>query len=79
MRQRAGIIFRIGRDLGHGFVAGRLDEGLELPVRHRRSVDPEAVDRHAMDRRFLRIVTVGSHAKGAAGNPDHVAGSAIFR
>ena len=79
VRQRAGIILRIGHDLGQGRVTGRLDEGLELPVRHRRAVDPEAVDRHAMDRRFLRIVAVGPHAKGAAGNPDHVVGSAIVR
>jgi hypothetical protein len=40
---------------------------------------PEAIDRYAMDRRFLRIVAVGTHAKGAAGNPGHVAISAIFR
>ncbi len=79
MRQGAGIILGIGYDLGRGLVTGRLDEGLELPVRHRRAVDPEAINRHAMGRRFLRIVAVGSHAKGATGNPDHVAKSAISR
>ena len=76
VRQRAGIILRIGRDLREGLVAGRLDELLELPVRHRRAVDPEAVDRHAMARRFLRIMIVGAHAERAAGNPDHVRRSA---
>ena len=77
VRQRAGIILRVGRDLGEGHVAGRLDELLELPVGHRRAVDPEAVDRHAMDRRFFRIVLVRSHAERAAGNPDHAAGTII--
>ena len=72
VRQRAGIVLRIGRDLGEGDVAGRVDEVLELPVGHRRAVDPEAVDGDAMDRRLFRIVLVRSHAERAAGNPDHV-------
>ena len=72
VRQDAGIVLRVGRDLGEGDVTGRVDEFLELPVRHRRAVDPEAVDRDAMNRRFLRIVPVRSHAERAAGDPDHV-------
>ena len=71
VRQRAGIVLRVGRDLGEGDVAGRLDEFAELPVRHRRAVDPEPVDRDAMDRRLFRIVPVGAHAEGAAGNEQH--------
>ena len=63
VRQGAGIILGIGRNLGTGLVTGRLHELLELTVRHRRAVDPEAVDRHAMDRRFLRIMIVGTHAE----------------
>src|SRR5215831_8107218 len=52
----------------------RVDEGLELSVRHWRAVDPEAIDRDAMRRRLLRIMVVGSHAERATGNPDHVTG-----
>jgi hypothetical protein len=44
LRQCAGIILWVGNDLRCGDVAGRLDEGLELPVRYRRTVDPEAVN-----------------------------------
>ncbi len=58
---------------------GLLGEGLELTVGHRRSVDPEAIHRYAMDRRFFGIMIVRAHAEGAAGNPDHVAGPATFR
>jgi len=35
--------------------------------------------RHAMDRRFFRIMVVGAHLEGAAGDPDHAVGPAIFR
>jgi len=52
-------------------VTRRVDEFLELPVRHGMAIDPEAVDRDAMNRRFLRIVLVGAHAKRAAGKPNH--------
>ena len=79
MWKRAGIVFRIGWNLRKGLVTGGFDERLELPVRHRRAVDPEAVHRHAVDRRFLGIMIVGAHAERAAGNPDHVVGPAIFR
>ena len=72
MRQRAGIVIRVGRDFREGDVAGRPHEILELPVRHGRAVDPEFFHRDAMDRRFLRIVPVRSHAERAAGNEEHV-------
>jgi hypothetical protein len=54
-------------------MAGCVDELLELPVGHGRAVYPEAVDSNAMARRFLGIMMVGSHAKGSAGNEDHLA------
>jgi hypothetical protein len=53
-------------------VAGSFDEFLELPVRHRRPIHAERVNRNAMDRRLLRIVPVRAHAEGAAGNEHHV-------
>src|SRR3984957_19609575 len=75
MRKRAGIVFRIGRNLGEGLVSCRLHELLELPVRHRSAVDPEAVDRNPMRRRLLGIVMVRSHAECTAWDPDHVGGA----
>ena len=72
VRQRAGIILRIGRNFGEGDVTGGFDEVLELPVGHRRAVDPEAVDGDAMRRRLFRIMLVRSHAERAAGNENHV-------
>jgi hypothetical protein len=40
----------------------------ELPVRHRRAIHPEPIDRDAMDRRFFGIMLVRSHAERASGN-----------
>ena len=79
VRQRAGIVLRIGRNFGEGDVAGRLDEFLELPVGHRRAVDPEVVHRDAMDRRFFRIMLVRSHAERAAGNENHIRKGRLLR
>ena len=79
VRQRAGIAFWIGRNFGKGDVPGGADELLELPVGHRRAVDPEAVDGDAMDRRFFGIMLIGSHAERAAGNPDHVRRRRLIR
>ena len=79
VRQRAGIVLRVRRNLGERDVTGLFYEFLELPVRHRRAVDPEAIDRHAMDRRLFGIVVVGSHAERAAGNEDHFTGPARVR
>ena len=72
VRQRAGIVLRVGRDLGEGDMARRVDELAELAVRDRRAVDPEAVDADAMDRRLLRVVAVGAHAERSARHKDHV-------
>ena len=71
VRQRAWIVLRVRRDFGEGDVAGGADERLELPVGHRRAVDPEAIDRDAMDRRLFRVVPVRPHAERAAGDHDH--------
>jgi hypothetical protein len=58
MRQRAGIAFWIGRNFRECLMGGGADEFLELPVCHRRAVDPEAIDGDAMNRRFFRIVFI---------------------
>jgi hypothetical protein len=49
-----------------------VDELAELPVSHRRAVDPETVDGDAMDRRFFGIMYIRSHAERAAGNKYHI-------
>src|SRR6266550_673034 len=79
MRQRAWVILRIGRNLGKGFVTGRPDERLELPVRDRRAVDPEAVHRYLVDRSLFRVMVVRAHPESAAGNPDHANVPATLR
>ena len=71
VRQCAGIIFRLGRDLRRRDVAGRAHERLELPVGDRRAIDPECIHRDAMNRGLFRIVLVGAHAERAAGDADH--------
>src|SRR3954447_25777979 len=60
-------------------MAGCVDELLELPVGHGRAVNPEAVDSDAMARRLLGIMMVRTHAKGSAGNEDHLAALQIIR
>jgi hypothetical protein len=39
-------------------MSGRADELFELPVRHRRAVDPEIIDGDGMRRSFLRIMLI---------------------
>src|SRR4051795_10312313 len=60
-------------------MAGCVDELLELPVGHGRAVNPEAVDSDAMARRLFGIMMVRTHAKGSAGNEDHLAALQIIR
>ena len=72
LRQGAGIILGIGRDLRPGHIVGRRHEGAELRIGDRRGIDPESVDRDAVARRFVGIMPVRAHAEGAAGNADHV-------
>ena len=72
VRENSGIILRIRRNLRDGDVTRLIDEFLELAVRHRMPVDPEAVDLDAMDRRFLGVMPVGAHAERAARNEQHL-------
>src|SRR5215216_249632 len=72
VRQRAGIILCVWLDLGEGDVTGSIDELAKVAVRHRRAVDPERIDRDAMNGRFFGIVFVGAHAERAAGYCNHV-------
>ena len=60
-----GIVGRVERPLGHGDVAGGVDERRELLVGHRRRVDREGVDPHPVGRRLLRVVVVGAHRERA--------------
>jgi hypothetical protein len=46
-------------------VASGADELLELPVRHRRCVDPKAVDGDAMDRRASSLAALSASSKAA--------------
>src|SRR5258708_18879437 len=66
------IILRIGCDFSEADVTGRLDEFAKLTVRHRRAIHPEGVDRDAINRCFLGVMTVRSHAESAAGSKEHV-------
>jgi len=50
MRQCAGIVLRVGRNLREGDVAGLSDEAPELGIGDWRGVDPETVDLDAMGR-----------------------------
>jgi hypothetical protein len=72
VRQRTGIVFGIRRNFRKGYMAGSLDEFLELTVCHRGAVNPESVNGHAMDRRLFWIMPVRSHVEGAAWDEDHV-------
>src|SRR3990170_272185 len=72
MRQRAGIVLRVGRDLGEGDVAGLSDEAPERGVRYRRRIDPETADLDAMGRFFLGIMVIRAHGELAARNEDHL-------
>ena len=72
MRKCAGIILRVGFDLRKSDIAGRVDEFAEVSVRHRCPVYPEGVNRNPVDRPFFRVVTIRSHAEGAAGNTNHI-------
>src|SRR5262245_11702203 len=76
VRQRARVIFRARRDFCRGDMAGGADELPELPVRHRRSVNPKAVNGNAMDRGFFGVVSVRPHVECAAGYADHAVASA---
>ena len=71
LRQGAPIVARVERHLGNREVPRCFEEFLVLRIRHRVPIDPEAADLHAMDGRFLGIVALRPHQKGAALDPDH--------
>jgi len=52
-------------------VSRRRDKGSEFTIGHGAGVDPESGDNDGVDRRFLRIGIVGTHAKRTAGDPTH--------
>src|SRR5688572_17297845 len=52
-------------------MSGFGDESLEIAVGHREGIHPEAIDAHAMRRRFLGIMAVRAHHESAAWNPGH--------
>ena len=64
--ERPRIVFRVGRNFGKRPVAGGADEFFELPVGHRGTVDPEAIEANTVDRRFLGIMLLRAHAERAA-------------
>jgi hypothetical protein len=69
LRQSAGIIVRIGWDLGEGNIACGLDKLPEIGICHGTLVHPEPVHSHTMLRSLFGVVLVRSHLKGAPGNP----------
>src|SRR5262245_60374312 len=71
MRQCAWVILRVGWNFRKRHMPGRVDEFLELPVCDWLSIDPEAADGDAMNRRLFRIMLLGSHAKRAAWDSNH--------
>ena len=79
LRLRAGIVRSVGGPFRDRDMAGRFDEAAELGIRHRVPVHPEAVDGHAMRRRFFWIVVVGPHQKRTTRNPHCVAHMRIIR
>jgi hypothetical protein len=66
------------RDFGESLVADGADELLRLPVRYGRSIDPEATESDAMERRFFGIMPIRSHVEGA-GSADHIRRCGLFR
>jgi hypothetical protein len=55
-------------------VTGGANEFLELPVGDRGPIDPETIHSDAMNRSLFGIMLIRSHAKRAAGDPDHIRG-----
>src|SRR5262249_29318698 len=72
VRECARIVIRIGWNFHKRDVTSCVYEFLELSIRYWLSVDPEITDRDAMNRRLFGIMPVGSHAKRAARDSDHV-------
>jgi hypothetical protein len=71
VRQSTRIVPCFGCNFGKGDVAGRVDEFAELAIGDRRAVHPEFGHANTMDRRFLRIMPIRTHAIGAARHVQH--------
>src|SRR5882762_3964623 len=71
MWQSTWIVFRVRCNFGEGDVAGRVNELAELAIGDRCAVHPEFGHANTMDRRFLRIMPVRTHAIGAARHIQH--------
>ena len=69
-RHRRGAL--LGWNFGKGDVPSGADEFLELTVGHWRLINPEATDGDAMNRRLFGIMSIRSHAEGAARDEDHL-------
>ena len=69
-RRRAREVGGIHRALRDGDVARAADEPCEALVGHGHRLDREAVDRHPVGRRLLRVVGVGAHHEGASRQGD---------
>src|SRR4051812_24405935 len=72
MGKGSRVILRVWCDLRIGDISGLPDEVAEFAVGDRSAIDPESVDFHRMNRRFLGVMLVRPHIKNAAGDPDHV-------
>ena len=71
----ARIVAGLQRTLRHRHIAGRLDEGREHRVGHRRAIHPEPIDPDGMRRQRVRhVARLASHPEGAAWHPHHALG-----
>jgi hypothetical protein len=75
---QSGICLGVKPALGERGVTGRVDELLELRVRHLVTVDPEAIDPRNMREALLGLMALGAHGEGAAGNERHAGGLAFL-
>src|SRR5947208_351210 len=71
-RQCARIVLRMGCQFSEGDVASRVDKIAKLAIGDRRSVYPKSVHSDPVDRRLLRIVSLGTHPKSSAGDINHL-------
>jgi hypothetical protein len=67
----AGVIGGVRLALGECHVVRLIDKLAERIIGDEVAIHPKAAHRDAVSRRFLRIVMIGAHQEGPAGNPDH--------
>jgi hypothetical protein len=72
VRQRVGIVLRIGRNLSKGLVASRSNKFLELPVGDRGPVNPKTIDADLVRGPLFGIALIRAHAEQPAGYIQHV-------